>query len=123
MADEPTTDDGAVETDPAKLRKLFQRARDGDETAAPAVRRFLRNPDAVGMFGGELARQAEQALVRAAAGDNLDESADSLRRALAISQSADRVHVLGAHHRGVHVPSPRVDPASRAVRMDSTHVL
>src|SRR5262249_18212335 len=66
-----------VPNDPKELEKLLQRARNGDEQALPAVREMLKSPGAVDRLGGNLAWQAEHALLRTATGDNL-----SLREAL-----------------------------------------
>ncbi len=49
----------------------MQRARQGDEKALPVVRQLLQNPQAVERLGGNLASQAEHALIRAATGENL----------------------------------------------------
>jgi hypothetical protein len=71
VADDKKASELAVPSDPAELRKLLKRAQGGDESTLPAVRQFLQNPNAVGFLGGDLALQAEQALVRTAAGENL----------------------------------------------------
>lgn len=53
------------------MRKLLQRARGGDTSTLPAVRKLLEDPDAVDRLGGDLALQAELSLIQAAAGDDL----------------------------------------------------
>jgi hypothetical protein len=60
-----------VPTDPKELKKLLQRARNGDEKTLPAVREIFRDPAAVERLGGNLAWQAEYSLVRAALGEDL----------------------------------------------------
>jgi hypothetical protein len=50
---------------------VLKRARKGDESVLPAVREILTNPDAIDLFGGDIARQAEAALINTAAGKDL----------------------------------------------------
>ena len=58
-----------VPTDPKELEKVLHRAHNGDETALPAVREMLKDPDTLDRLGGNLARVAEQELISAATGD------------------------------------------------------
>jgi len=60
-----------VPTDRKEMEKILQRARKGDESALPAVREMLKSAGAVDRLGGDLSRMAEQALIRAATGENL----------------------------------------------------
>jgi hypothetical protein len=53
------------------MEKILQRARKGDESVLPAVREMLKDAGAVDRLGGNLSRMAEQALIRAATGENL----------------------------------------------------
>src|SRR5262249_1305105 len=66
-----------VPADRKEMEKILQRARKGDESVLPAVREMLKDAGAVDRLGGDLPRMAEQALIRAATGENL-----SLREAL-----------------------------------------
>lgn len=50
---------------------MHKRAQSGDTSTLPALRKLLERPEFVGAFGGDLAEQAEQSLIRAAAGDDL----------------------------------------------------
>ncbi len=61
----------AVPVGEAELREFLKRAMSGDTSTLPALRRMLENPAKVDAMGGDLARQAEQSLINAAAGDNL----------------------------------------------------
>jgi hypothetical protein len=54
----------------AELRKLLERAQKGDELTLPVVRKMLEVPGFVDLCGN-LARQAELSLIKAAAGDDL----------------------------------------------------
>src|SRR5262249_40582292 len=54
-----------------EVRKLLKRARGGDASTLPVLRRMLQDPEAVDLFGGDLAFQAEQSLIGAAAGEDL----------------------------------------------------
>jgi hypothetical protein len=71
VSDTTTPADGAVPTWADELQKLWKRARGGDASTLPALRTLLQNPRVVDLFGGDLARLAEQSFVKAAAGDNL----------------------------------------------------
>lgn len=62
--------DVTIPTEAEDLRKLLQRAQSGDASTLPALRKMLEDPATVDVFGN-LAAQAEQALIRAAAGDDL----------------------------------------------------
>ncbi len=58
--------------DRAGLEKLLARADGGDESAAPEIRDLLdKAPELVQPLGGDLARTAERALVRAIVGTNI----------------------------------------------------
>ena len=58
-------------TDPNELKKILHRASEGDESVLPAVREMLKDAGTVERLGGNLARQAEQALIRGAVCANL----------------------------------------------------
>jgi hypothetical protein len=60
-----------VPADRKEMEKILQRARQGDESVLPAVRGMLKDAGAVDRLGGDLPRMAEQALIRAATGENL----------------------------------------------------
>lgn len=63
-----------TETAPTKgddLDSLVQRAEQGDTTALPALRVILKNPQAVELLGGNLARQAQLTLIKKFSGKNL----------------------------------------------------
>jgi hypothetical protein len=77
--------------DPAELRRLIERAQAGDESTLPALRKLLDNAAFVDMLGGDLARQAEGSLIRAAAGNNL-----AFREALTRKLHLMRQELLGA---------------------------
>ena len=49
----------------------LKRVRDGDESTLPVVRKLLQDPHAADQLGGNLAEQAEQSLIRAAAGKDV----------------------------------------------------
>jgi hypothetical protein len=55
----------------AEMRKLLERARKGDASTLPVLRKMLEDPATVDALGGNLARQAELSLIAKAAGDNL----------------------------------------------------
>jgi hypothetical protein len=50
---------------------FLKRAENGDESTLPRLREVMRSPEAVPLFGGDLARKAERALIENAAGKNL----------------------------------------------------
>jgi hypothetical protein len=56
---------------PEELHDLVERAQKGDRSTLPALHEVLRDPEAVDMLGGDLARQAERSLIENAAGDDL----------------------------------------------------
>jgi hypothetical protein len=72
-----------VPADPKELEAVLRRARSGDATALPAVRRMLDDPDAVDRLGGNLASQAEHALIRSTMDDNLS-AREATHRKLAL---------------------------------------
>ncbi len=55
----------------AELRKLMQRAQRGDKTALPALEGLFRNPEFIELVGGNLARNAQAALIGAYCGNDL----------------------------------------------------
>jgi hypothetical protein len=61
----------AIPVGEAELRKFLKRTRSGDPSTLPVLRRMLENPAVVDGLGGDLARQAEQSFIQAAAGDDL----------------------------------------------------
>src|SRR5262245_29967602 len=64
----------ATETSPEtheELRALTDRAQKGDKTALPALRELLKEPAAVDLLGGDLAKQAQLTLVTKFSGQNL----------------------------------------------------
>jgi hypothetical protein len=54
-----------------ELMALTDRAQKGDKAALPALREVLKNPQAVDLFGGDLAREAELTLIGKFSGKNL----------------------------------------------------
>jgi hypothetical protein len=50
---------------------LTDRAQKGDKTALPALRELLKEPAAVDLLGGDLAKQAQQTLINKFSGKNL----------------------------------------------------
>jgi hypothetical protein len=64
----------------ADLRALLERARKGDESTLPAIRKLLEDPGEVFRHGGDLAYQAESSFVRALAGTDLVFQAAITRR-------------------------------------------
>ena len=54
-----------------EMRALIARARKGDRSTLPEVRRILSDPDEVDALGGDLALQAEASFVQALAGKDL----------------------------------------------------
>jgi hypothetical protein len=85
-----TPEDVTVPTDPKELRQLLGRARQGDEKTLPVLRKLLEDPARVNVLGN-LARQAELALIRTAAGGNL-----CLREALGRKLELMRAELAGA---------------------------
>jgi hypothetical protein len=73
------------------VREFFDRAKKGDKSTLPILRQMLRRPEAVDDLGGNLARQAELALVEAAAGENL-----AFKEALICKLDMLRGELLGA---------------------------
>ena len=60
-----------IPTDDEELAKIVLRAQSGDETTLPVLRQMFEAPEVVDLFGGNLARQAEQSLIRATAGKDV----------------------------------------------------
>ena len=56
---------------PAGLRLLMERVQKRDAQALVALEKMLEIPAVVDLMGGDLARQAEYALIKQAAGDNV----------------------------------------------------
>ena len=54
-----------------ELRAFLKRAQAGDPATLPALRQLLQDPKVIDMCGGDLAAQAEGALIEKAAGKNL----------------------------------------------------
>jgi hypothetical protein len=59
-----------VPTDAEGLGKLLTRAQAGDASTLPVLRKVLENPELADLLGN-LAREAELSLIKAAAGENL----------------------------------------------------
>jgi hypothetical protein len=53
------------------LRALTERAQNGDRAVLPALREVLKHPPAVDQLGGDLARDAQRALLSRFSGKNL----------------------------------------------------
>jgi hypothetical protein len=63
------------------LQQLVERARKGDASTLPALRKMLQaSPGFVEVCGGDLARQAEHSLLNAATGENLSYREAVLRK-------------------------------------------
>jgi hypothetical protein len=60
---------GNGDTDP--FVDLMERARKGDQSTVPTLRKIFKVPSAVESFGGNLAKKAEEAFITTAAGENL----------------------------------------------------
>jgi hypothetical protein len=73
-----------------ELEGLIERAREGDLSTLPEVRRVLRDPAQVDALGGDLALQAEMSFVHALAGDDL-----VLREALPLKMESLRTELAG----------------------------
>jgi hypothetical protein len=71
VGDATKADDAPIPRTDEELRAFVEAAQGGDASALPALRKLLRNPAVVRLFGGELAEMAEIAFVKAMAGDNL----------------------------------------------------
>jgi hypothetical protein len=71
VGDATRPDDVPIPRTDDELRAFVKAAQGGDASTLPALRKLLRNPAAVRLFGGELAGIAEMAFVNAMAGDNL----------------------------------------------------
>ena len=56
---------------PETVHQLLLRARAGDPATVPALRTLLANPAVVDHLGGDLARTAQDAMLRAMAGNDL----------------------------------------------------
>ncbi len=81
-----------IPTEPDDLRKLLKRAGNGDESTLPVLRELLKNPQVVDAFGGNLAIQAEHALIRAAGGKDL-----AFKEALTRKQALLRAEIAGTN--------------------------
>jgi len=72
-----------VPAGPDELRALLKRARRGDTSTLPALKKMMQDPDAVERYGGNMDWQAEHSYIAAAAGDDLV-FAEALARKLAL---------------------------------------
>jgi hypothetical protein len=77
---------------------VIERAMRGDATAVPALREILKNPTAVLVLGGNLARRAEEGFIEALAGNNL-----ANREAISADLERRRSDLLGANPTPVEV--------------------
>src|SRR5260370_40943721 len=64
----PATNNDEMPKDPKELRRLLERARNGDENTLPVLRGFFQKAPSFEEFGGDLARLTEESLIAAAAG-------------------------------------------------------
>jgi hypothetical protein len=71
VSDQTKPADVTIPTGAGELRKLLDRARKGNASTLPILRKMLEDPATVEALGGNLARQAELSLIDKAAGDNL----------------------------------------------------
>lgn len=78
----PTATRPPTEPYPANLRELLLRGEAGDESALPAIREAFDAHPELASFLGDLARRAEEALLKLAAGTDLT-SREATRRVLA----------------------------------------
>lgn len=63
--------EASVPKNDEELQRLLARAKKGDKSTIPALRKLLMEPKWVDNFGGDLARETERYLVTTAAGENL----------------------------------------------------
>jgi hypothetical protein len=61
----------AAPTKRGEIVALASRAQKGDRTALPALREVLKDPAAVDLLGGDLARQSQRTLIGMFSGQNL----------------------------------------------------
>jgi hypothetical protein len=61
----------AIPANPEQMGKLLKRAESGDVSTLPVLRKIVQEPEGVRLLGGELAEQAQQSFIHAAAGENL----------------------------------------------------
>ena len=54
-----------------ELDEFLRRARKGDASTLPALKKMVGDPDIVGSLGGDLANEAQESFVNAAAGNDL----------------------------------------------------
>ena len=64
----------------AELRKLVERAQNGDETTVPRIRALLKSPGAVGTFGGDLAELVVWSFTKSLGGKDVGFREDVLRK-------------------------------------------
>lgn len=76
----PTNDVKLPQTQ-AELRKVLERAQDGDEKVLPVVQRLLENPAHVTFFGGDLAGSVVDGFAEAIAEDDIGRC-EAVRRKL-----------------------------------------
>ena len=93
----------AIPTGADEMRKFLKRAENGDESTLPVLWKMLKDPATVGWFGGNLAYQAELALIRASVGDNL-----------AFREAARPQAAVAAGRPGREGPNPHRAVAGRA---------
>jgi hypothetical protein len=74
----------------AELDALLKRARAGDKSTVPALRKLLQDPATVRVFGGDLAEQVEQSFVGGIARDDI-----AWREALTRKLELLRTELLG----------------------------
>jgi len=86
----PTTADG--------IRALLQRAAKGDTATLPAIRKLLENPANIDYFGGNLAKRAQWAFLRAMAGEDL-----AVQEAISAKLTALRKELQGENPTPVEV--------------------
>ena len=71
----------AVQKEKKRIAKLVRRAENGDDEALSEVRKIVEVEPAIWTECGDLAEQAERALVRIAAAENPDSKGEYLQKA------------------------------------------
>jgi hypothetical protein len=74
------------------LRKLVERAQNGDETTVPRIRELLKSPGAVGTFGGDLAELVVWSFTKSLVGKDV-----AFREAVIRKLELLRAELLGAN--------------------------
>jgi hypothetical protein len=82
----------SVPTGADEMRKFIKRAKGGDASTLPALRKLLQDPARVDLLGGDLARQAELSFILAAAGEDL-----AFKEALARKLALLRAELAGTN--------------------------